>query len=299
MISSQTLCCIVSILTVLLSIHTQATPLSSDSYSSNHKITLALTPDHVSITSVISRKSQAYVGLWRKTLSQPSSKQQNGNLKERKSTKNQLSLDKKRNESASTSHNADNTHGSTPALSKERTKRGDKQLSDSTPIGSNQDTESHAIPVATNESTHPDTPQSDATISAANARNNEGEQREEGEDSSLGASSVFSKARLQGGQFVNGGFVEFIEWLFVFILVAPGTFPAIGCVLLTCTNFWRRRLNGPAADSAVAPRESEATEVEVATSSAPATHQRTAHADHAPLVARPRKGTVEERESEI
>lgn len=114
----------------------------------------------------------------------------------------------------------------------------------------------------------------------------------------MGASGVFGKARSQGGHFVNGGFVEFIEWLFVFILVAPGTFPAIGCVLLTCTNFWRRRLAGPAADSAVAPRTSEDVDVEIITESAPSGYQHVAHADHAALVARPRKGTAEERESQ-
>ncbi len=40
----------------------------------------------------------------------------------------------------------------------------------------------------------------------------------------------------------EGGVIEFIEWLFVFLLIAPGTFPAISCILLACATAWRRRL---------------------------------------------------------
>lgn len=45
----------------------------------------------------------------------------------------------------------------------------------------------------------------------------------------------------RGQRLTSGGIIELIEWLFVFILVAPGTFPAIGCILYACTNFARRR----------------------------------------------------------
>lgn len=50
----------------------------------------------------------------------------------------------------------------------------------------------------------------------------------------------FDEARSQRERILNGGFIEVIEWLFVFLLVAPGTFPAIGCVLYGCTNLARR-----------------------------------------------------------
>lgn len=45
----------------------------------------------------------------------------------------------------------------------------------------------------------------------------------------------------RGQRLTSGGLIELIEWLFVFFLVAPGTFPAIGCVLYACTSFARRR----------------------------------------------------------
>lgn len=56
-------------------------------------------------------------------------------------------------------------------------------------------------------------------------------------------SDIFSKSRSKHTQFMQGGIIELIEWLFVFILVAPGTFPAMGCVLYTCTSVARRRIN--------------------------------------------------------
>lgn len=67
--------------------------------------------------------------------------------------------------------------------------------------------------------------------------------------------SIFSGPRAKRVRFMKGGYIEIIEWLFVVILVAPGTFPAMGCVLYTCTNVARRRINsphnsdGPALDS--------------------------------------------------
>lgn len=54
--------------------------------------------------------------------------------------------------------------------------------------------------------------------------------------------SFLAEARSQRNRIMNGGFIELIEWLFVFILVAPGTFPAIGCILYSCTSFFHRRL---------------------------------------------------------
>lgn len=42
----------------------------------------------------------------------------------------------------------------------------------------------------------------------------------------------------------EGGLVELAEWLFVVFLVAPGTFPAAGCMLLACLNAWRRGFVG-------------------------------------------------------
>lgn len=46
--------------------------------------------------------------------------------------------------------------------------------------------------------------------------------------------------------------IEFIEWTFVFILVAPGTFPALGCLLLSCAAFFRRRFTSLSPESSVA-----------------------------------------------
>ena len=54
-------------------------------------------------------------------------------------------------------------------------------------------------------------------------------------------SGSISTPSFYGFRPFEGGFIEFIEWLFVFILVAPGTFPAIGCMIFACGNFWRRR----------------------------------------------------------
>lgn len=38
------------------------------------------------------------------------------------------------------------------------------------------------------------------------------------------------------------------EWFIVFILIAPGTFPALGIIFLTCISFARRRLGHNVAD---------------------------------------------------
>ena len=60
----------------------------------------------------------------------------------------------------------------------------------------------------------------------------------------MSTGELIAEARAQHRKIMNDGrpgFLEFFEWMFVFILVAPGTFPVMGCVLLTCTSFWRRR----------------------------------------------------------
>lgn len=65
------------------------------------------------------------------------------------------------------------------------------------------------------------------------------------------ASDILAEARSSSGRFMEGGFVEFLEWLFVFILVAPGTFPAMGCIVISFHTVWGRR-PPPSAASAVA-----------------------------------------------
>jgi uncharacterized iron-regulated membrane protein len=37
------------------------------------------------------------------------------------------------------------------------------------------------------------------------------------------------------------GVVELFEWVLVLVLIAPGTFPALSCIVLACASFWRRR----------------------------------------------------------
>lgn len=62
--------------------------------------------------------------------------------------------------------------------------------------------------------------------------------------------NVFDEDFANGARWRERGIVEFIEWLFVFILVAPGTFPAIGCMLFACGNACRRRFSvTPSSDS--------------------------------------------------
>lgn len=68
----------------------------------------------------------------------------------------------------------------------------------------------------------------------------------EGEDGDVAASTSSTllaelRGNAKGRRLTSGGLIELIEWLFVFFLVAPGTFPAIGCVLYACTSFARRR----------------------------------------------------------
>lgn len=49
---------------------------------------------------------------------------------------------------------------------------------------------------------------------------------------------IIKEARLNRGSL--SGFSELVEWAIFFVLIAPGTFPAMSCVLLACTAFWRR-----------------------------------------------------------
>ncbi len=39
---------------------------------------------------------------------------------------------------------------------------------------------------------------------------------------------------------LEGGLVEVLEWLFVALLVAPGTFPLLTCIFMTCTSVVHR-----------------------------------------------------------
>lgn len=39
---------------------------------------------------------------------------------------------------------------------------------------------------------------------------------------------------------VEGGLIEVLEWLFVALLVAPGTFPLLACVFMTCNSAVQR-----------------------------------------------------------
>lgn len=61
----------------------------------------------------------------------------------------------------------------------------------------------------------------------------------------MSASQMIAEARSQSNKLLKGSFIEFVEWLFVIILVAPGTFPAMACIVLSCATFWRRRLGIP------------------------------------------------------
>lgn len=102
----------------------------------------------------------------------------------------------------------------------------------------------------------------------------------------MSTADMIKEARAQKGRLLKGGFIELIEWLFVFILVAPGTFPAIGCVLLTCASFWRRRLGNTGAGNevptAMLPNGSRQEW------GSPTGYHRVPLADHSALVARTR-----------
>ena len=112
----------------------------------------------------------------------------------------------------------------------------------------------------------------------------------------LTTSELIAEARAHSRRLMKGGFVQFIEWLFVVILVAPGTFPVFGCVILSCANFWRRRLglsspSPPAPNSEALPR--------AVVGNVQSAYQRVPHGDHGALVARARvKGGSDEREAE-
>lgn len=63
----------------------------------------------------------------------------------------------------------------------------------------------------------------------------------------MSTGEMIAEARARSGGVLQGGIVEFVEWVFVIVLVAPGTFPAMGCVILSCTSLWRRRVGGGGA----------------------------------------------------
>lgn len=62
-------------------------------------------------------------------------------------------------------------------------------------------------------------------------------------------SEFLAEVRAQRERVISGGYIEVIEWLFVFLLVAPGTFPAIGCVLYGCTSLMQRRFGAIASST--------------------------------------------------
>jgi len=114
---------------------------------------------------------------------------------------------------------------------------------------------------------------------------------------SMSASEMIAEARAKSKGILKGGFIEFIEWLFVFILVAPGTFPAIGCIILSCASFWRRRLGATPSSPSQGAAVSSGTRVP---GNQGATYQRVPLSDHGALVARTRvKGSPDERDSEF
>lgn len=55
-------------------------------------------------------------------------------------------------------------------------------------------------------------------------------------------------------------FTECMEWLLVFLLVAPGSFPALSCAVLACAAFCRRRLAALAACCRASSRSAASTE---------------------------------------
>ncbi|GAB0498570.1 hypothetical protein MMPV_009916 [Pyropia vietnamensis] len=46
--------------------------------------------------------------------------------------------------------------------------------------------------------------------------------------------------------------IEAVEWLLFFLLVAPGTFPLLGCAACAVVEFWKRRLGAAATAAATA-----------------------------------------------
>lgn len=78
----------------------------------------------------------------------------------------------------------------------------------------------------------------------------------------------------RGQRLTSGGFIELIEWLFVFILVAPGTFPAIGCVLYACTSFARRRFFASFLETTSSIPSSNHISVSVNSATVPTAHPR-------------------------
>lgn len=116
--------------------------------------------------------------------------------------------------------------------------------------------------------------------------------------STLTATEMIAEARAHSSRFMKGGFIQYVEWLFVFILVAPGTFPAIGCVILSCTSFWRRRLVGGSGGTE-SPSLLTSSSARSGNNSLPS-YPRVPHGEHGALVARTRvKGTFDERDSDV
>lgn len=55
----------------------------------------------------------------------------------------------------------------------------------------------------------------------------------------MSPSELFHDARARHRRPV--GISELFEWAVVFVLIAPGTFPIMSCIILACAAFWRRR----------------------------------------------------------
>lgn len=131
--------------------------------------------------------------------------------------------------------------------------------------------------------------------------NMDNEKTETGEPKRIGkmtTAEMIAEVRAHSKHFMKGGFIQFIEWLFVFILVAPGTFPLFGCIILSCASFWRRRF---AAVSSSLETSTLATNANSRTSSGGnLVYQRASVGDHGALVVRARaKAAVEDRDSEV
>lgn len=112
-----------------------------------------------------------------------------------------------------------------------------------------------------------------------------------GEFRSMSATEMIAEARAQSRKYMKGGVIQILEWAFVFILVAPGTFPIFGCIILTCAAFWRRRLgyinsvfDAPAQSNSALGRSQWQT---------PVSYQRTAGAEHGALVVRARSKNLQ------
>lgn len=146
----------------------------------------------------------------------------------------------------------------------------------------------------------------DATVSDGGGNNStstdtdtqlDDEEDEELRIGGMTTSEMIAEARAHSKRLMKGGFIQFFEWLFVLILVAPGTFPFMGCVLLSCASFWRRRFGGA---NASAPTSIPETAPRAISANSQSAYQRVPHGDHGALVARARtKIPSDDRESEV